>query len=183
MVAVARPDGRYDCYHSQWGGEHLDRLVAWAWADGVPPDLVDPEPVRTAVPADRVLARIDPRGYEALVAVAVDGAVEAYLVCWPGIETGQQTGTDAATAGSRTDAAASFVRDAAVLVPWTDAATAARLRRFSRIAKGVLGDAVDARLLPAWMATAYLAVRLARHPDVCDAFLWLPPGGEMAAES
>ncbi len=177
MVAVARPDGRYDCYHSQWGGEHLDRLVAWAWDDGVPPDLVDPEPVHTAVPADRVLARIDSRGYEALVAVAVDGAVEAYLVCRPGIETGRPTGTGAATAGTRDDAAASFVRDAAVLVPWTDAAAAARIRRFSRTAKEILGDAVDAGLLSAWLATAYLAVRLTRHPDVRSEIIWLPLGG------
>ncbi len=181
MVAVARPDGRYDCYHSQWGGKHLDRLVARARNGEVPPDFVDSEPVRTAVPVDRVFARIDSRGYEALVAVAVDGAVEAYLVCRPGIETGRRTGPDAATAGPPTDAAASFVRGAAVLVPWTDAATAARIRRFSRTAKEVLGDAVDAGLLSPQLATAYLLVRLTRHPDVRDELVWFPPGGETAA--
>ncbi len=175
MVAVARPDGRYDCYHSQWGGEHLDRLVASVRDGEVPPDLVDPDSVDTTVPTSRVLDRLGSRGYEALV--AADGTVEAFLVCRPGIETGRQPDAEA-PAGTRDDAAASFVRDAVVLVPRTDAAAAARIRRFSRTAKGVLGDAVDAGLLPEWMATAYLAVRLARHPDVRDPILWIPRGGD-----
>lgn len=173
MVAVARPDGRYDCYHSQWGGEHLDRLVASVRDGGAPPDLVDPDPVSTAVPAGRVLDRLGSRGYEALV--AADGAVEAFLVCRPGIETGRPPDADG-PAETRTEPAASFVRDAVVLVPWTDEATAARVRRFSRTAKEVLGDAVDAGLLPAWAATGYLPVRLTRHPDVRDEIVWFPSG-------
>ncbi|WP_123532956.1 DUF6735 family protein [Halosimplex salinum] len=177
LVAVERPNGRYDCYHSQWGGQHLDRLVGLLRVDGLPPTLADAGPVETAVPADRVLALLDPREYEALV---VDGgSVEAYLVCWLGVEPLQHTGR-ADTAGTPADEATAFVRDAA-LVPWTDAATATRLRRFLRTAKDVLGDAVDAGLLSAPAATASLRIRLAGHPDVPADTLWLPVGGDTVA--
>ncbi|MFB6139419.1 MAG: DUF6735 family protein [Halosimplex sp.] len=174
LVAVERPDGRYDCYRTQWGGEQLDRLVASARAGELPPGLVDPEPVRSAVPADRVLAALDPLEYEALVAVGE--TVAAYLVVRLGIETSREAAADAA-ADSGSDGPPAFVRDAAGLVPWTDAAAATRLRRFFRTAKDVLGDAVDAELLSEPVAVGYLAVRLVRHPDVSGGILWVP-GGE-----
>ncbi|QLH82882.1 DUF6735 family protein [Halosimplex pelagicum] len=175
LVAVERDAGGYDLHRSQWGGEHVDRLVDLVRADEAPPDLVDPVPFRSGASADELLDSLDPREYEAFV--VADDRTEAYLVCRLGIETGRESAT--AVAGTATDAgAATDVADAAALVPWPGEAAAERLRRFVRTAKDVLGDAVDAGLVPAPAATQYLAVRVARHPDTpdTDAILWLDGG-------
>lgn len=174
LVAVERRDGRYDLHHSQWGGEHLDRLSAMDRGDGLSPGLVDPNPVCSAVPVQRLLPALKPRAHEAVV--VVDETTETYLVCWLGIETSRES-ESAPSAEAREGCSSAFTGDVTALVPWTDDATAARLRRFLRITKDVLGDAVDAGLVPAWLAAAYLAVRLARHPDSPDDILWLPRGG------
>jgi hypothetical protein len=182
LVAVERRDGRYDLHHSQWGGEHLDRLSTMESGDA-PPELVDPEPIDTAVPVRRLLSVLDPRAHEAVVVVGE--TTESYLVCWLGIETSRESGS-APAADAREEGSSAFTGDATAavsrtddvtaLVPWTDEAATARLRRFLRITKDTLGDAVDAGLVPAWLATAYLAVRLARHPASSDEALWLPDG-------
>ena len=174
LVAVERDDGGYDLHRSQWGGEHVDRLVALLRAGEVPPDLVDPAPLRSGVAADAVLDSLDPREYEVFVAAA--DRTEAFLVCRLGIETGRTfEGADDPTVGDATTVAAV---EAAALVPWPGEAAAERLRRFVRTAKEVLGDAVDAGLVPAPAATRYLAVRIARHPDTPDpdAIVWLDGG-------
>lgn len=160
LVAVERDAGGYDLHRSQWGGEHVDRLVALLRAGEVPPDLVDAGAFRAGVSAGELLDSLDPREYEAFV--VADGQTEAYLVCRLGIETGREAGDEPAA-----------------LVPWSGEAAAERLRRFVRTAKEVLGDAVDAGLMPAPAATRYLAVRIARHPDTpdSDAILWLRGGG------
>jgi len=174
LVAVERRDGRYDLHHSQWGGEHLDRLSTVESGDELAPELVDPEPICTLVPVQRLLSALDPRAHEAVVVVGE--TTETYLVCWLGVETSRESGS-APAATTRDECSSAFTGDATALVPWTDDATTARLRRFLRTTKDVLGDAVDAGLVPGWLATAYLAVRLARQPDSPDNVLWLPTGG------
>ncbi|WP_436932336.1 DUF6735 family protein [Halosimplex halobium] len=174
LVAVERDAGGYDLHRSQWGGEHVDRLVALVRADEAPPDLVDPEPFRSGASAEAVLDSLDPREFEAFV--VADGRTEAFLVPRLGIETGRQPGSPARADTDRktrsTDA------EPAALVPWPGEAAAERIRRFLRTAKDVLGDAVDAGLVPAPAATRYLAVRVARHPDTpdADAVLWIDGG-------
>ncbi|ELZ22472.1 hypothetical protein C475_18208 [Halosimplex carlsbadense 2-9-1] len=171
LVAIERDADGYDLHRSQWGGEHVDRLVDLVRADEAPPDLVDPEPFRSGVSADELLDSLDPREFEAFV--VADDRTEAYLVCRLGIETGRE----AATADD--DAVAATGTESAALVPWPGEAAAERLRRFVRTAKDLLGDAVDAGLVPAPAATQYLAVRIARHPDTPDpaAILWVEGGG------
>lgn len=176
LVAVERDADGYDLYCSQWGGEHVDRLVTLVRADEAPPDLVDPDPFRSDVSAGAVLDSLDPREFEAFV--VADDRTEAYLVCRLGIETVRRPGR--ADAGATTDAAATVPEDteSAALVPWPGEAAAERLRRFVRTAKDVLGDAVDAGLVSAPAATRYLAARLARHPDTpdADAIVWIDGG-------
>ncbi|QLH77607.1 hypothetical protein HZS55_09990 [Halosimplex rubrum] len=183
LVAVERDAGGYDLHRSQWGGEHVDRLVDLIRVDEAPPDLVDPEPFRAGASVDELLDSLDPREYEAFV--VADDRTEAYLVCRLDIETGREAATavarDVTDADTTVDADGPTVADAAALVPWPGEAAAERLRRFVRTAKDVLGDAVDAGLVPAPAATRYLAVRIARHPDTPDgdAILWID-GGERA---
>ncbi|WP_135364228.1 DUF6735 family protein [Halosimplex halophilum] len=178
LVAVERDADGYDLHRSQWGGEHVDRLVALVRADEAPPDLVDPEPFRSGASVEELLDSLDPREFEVLV-VAGD-RTEAFLVPRLAIETGRRYGTASGAATDRetpsTDA------EPSALVPWPGEAAAERIRRFLRTAKDVLGDAVDAGLVPAPAATRYLAVRVARHPDTLDpdAILWID-GGERAS--
>jgi len=177
LVAVGRDADGYDLHRSQWGGEHVDRLVDLIRADEAPPDLVDPEPLRSGVSAGALLDSLDPREYEAFV--VADGRTEAYLVCRLGIETGREAATADGDAVTATAADGATGAEPAALVPWPGEAAAGRLRRFVRTAKDVLGDAVDAGLVPAPAATQYLAVRVARHPDTpdADAIVWIDGGG------
>lgn len=174
LVAVEGPEGRYDCYHSQWGGEHLEWLLEQGPLDDGATRLVDEEPTRTGIPADRVLSMVESQVYEALVVREGADHVEVYIVCRLGIETARAPGaTNRRSSADEAPTAPS--RHALALVPWTDATAAARLRRFSRIGEGILGDAIDAGLLPAWLASAYFGVRLARISDCPDRILWYCP--------
>ena len=65
LVAVARPDGRYDCRSAHWGVD----------ADPV----AQSRPLGTGLTASAVLATIDAT-YEQLV--VLDGSVRTYAVCW-----------------------------------------------------------------------------------------------------
>lgn len=174
LVAVEGPERRYDCYHSQWGGEHLEWLLKQGPLDDGPTGLVDEEPTLTGIPADRVLSVVESRTDDALVVQAGDDRVEAYVVCRLDIVTGP--GPDPGNTRCDADQAPmARICRAIALVPWTDATAAARLRRLLRIGKGILGDAVDAGLIPAWLASAYLGVRLARISDAPDRILWYGP--------
>lgn len=161
LVALERPDGRYDLYHTQWGGERVDRLVSLVRAGEVPTDLVDTDPLDTGVHTEQVLAPVDTREYEAVV---VGGErPDAYLVC--------RVAVDSDSRAERSTA----------LVPYSDRMAAERIRQFLRTTRDVLGDAVEAGLVPASVATGYVAARLARHPDTPvdgEEILWLSPGGD-----
>ena len=174
LVAVEGPNGRYDCYHSQWGGEHLEWLLSEEPLHDGSTRLVDEEPTHTGIPAERVLSIVDSHAYESLVVREGDDHLDAYLVCRLAIETGR--GSDATTRQSAANERSEGPNGPAIaLVPWPGPRPASRLRRFSRIAKGILGDAVEVDLLPAWLASAYLGVRLARHPDCTDQIRWYIP--------
>lgn len=169
LVAFERPDGRYDLHHSQWGADELQLLATLERLDGraTPAEApgVHAEPILACVSTAVVLDFLDPREYEALFVVGDD--VAAYLVLWLGLE--------AETAPwDRTPA--SLVRNGAALVPVADPETGPRVRQFVRITKEVLGDAVAAGILPAWMAVSYLGSRLARRPLIPAETIWLPLG-------
>lgn len=162
LVAVERSNGRYDLHRSRWGADQL-RLLRRLDPDApLERDLVDPEPLCSGATAATTLDLLDPVEYEALFAVDRAG-VTAYQVI----------ALSPALATVPDDRRAS----PSALVPVDDAATAARLRRFCRATKAVLGDAVDAGLLTEGMAIGYLRARLAAHPDVrTDEVIWLPGG-------
>ncbi|MDQ2074039.1 hypothetical protein ACODNH_11345 [Haloarcula sp. NS06] len=65
LVAVGRPDGRYDCRSAHWG------------VDADP--TAQSRPLGTGLTASAVLAAIDAT-YEQLV--VLDGSVRTYAVCW-----------------------------------------------------------------------------------------------------
>lgn len=157
LVAVERAAGQYDCYRSRTGG-----LAA---IDEDPPTAVDAmvvvgHLVGADVSAAGVLDLLDPQTDEALIVEARDGAVTSYLVVWLGL-VGRADVPEAAPA---------------VLVPVSDGVAADHLRRTVRAWKGVLGDGVDAGILPSDVALGYLTVAVARHPDVPGEAIWL--GGE-----
>ena len=165
LHAVPTGDGRYDCYRTQWDG-----LAVFAPSDGAPdsPDagrrpIVDPPDDDRLVAESRdaagVLSALDP-GDEALF-VHGEGA---YLVCRLTVPT---LADEADPPGDRAAATA--------LVPVTDAPRARRLDADLRTAREVLGDAVDAGLVPRPMAERYVRAFLARHPDAREV-VWLPPG-------
>lgn len=165
LVAVERPDGRYDLRHSQWGGAATRLRAVLGSDDEVEAVLRTATPVLSDVAAPVVADYLDPREYELLYVVG--DSVTVYLVCRLGTET----------AGRERDGTPeSVVRNAAALVPLTDATTATRLRRFLRPSKAVLADAVDAGLLPQWAAIRYLGAALSGRPDVPEETMWLPSG-------
>lgn len=156
LHAVPTGDGRYDCYRTQWDG-----LAAFAPSGGIPDPPDADRPVAKSVDAAGVLSVLD-RGDEVLFD---HGEETAYLVCrltvpalaaWP-----DRTG------GPRTTAAA--------LVSVADGRTARRLDADLRTAREVLGDAVDAGLVPRPVAERYVRAFLARHPDTGEV-VWLPAG-------
>ena len=65
LVAVARPDGRYDCRIAHWG------------ADADP--VAQSRPLRNGWTASAVLAAVDATHDQLVV---LDGSVRAYAVCW-----------------------------------------------------------------------------------------------------
>lgn len=86
LVALEGPDGRFDCYRSQWGA-HRWRLARTV-TDGTDPldaaDL-DCSPVATDCAFDAVVTEhVDFQSHEALFVVA-GGTVRPFLVCWVGI--------------------------------------------------------------------------------------------------
>ena len=147
FVAVHSGDGRYDCYRFQWGGDGESLERDWAGFDAAE----DRSPTATGLTVEGVLARLDPLSDETLFVRG--GEKRTYLVVSLALVT-----------------SASPVKRApdAVLVSVEHADGAASIRRFARTLKGVLGDAVDAGLVPRVVARGYLAVRLARHPDATE---------------
>jgi hypothetical protein len=149
LHAVPTGDGLYDCYRTRWGGlatfEHPDRI----------PDPQDSHtPVAEAVDAVGVLDLLEP----ADEALFVHGDDLPYHVVRLHVPT-----------------AASGLPDSpghTALVPVPDAETARRLDCELRTAKDLLGDAVDAALVPRLVADGYLRVFLARHPDTREV-IWL----------
>lgn len=156
LVAVARCDSTYALARSQWGATALfdsersaESVVAEALEVGGP----------TAIASDAtdVLEALALPGDEALF--VADGGLTGYLVCplRPGL-----------SAGSTPRAA---------LVPVSNPAAARRLDVFCRTVREVLADAVDVGLCSPSLASGYLAVRLARHPDCPEEVLWVPARG------
>lgn len=160
LVAVEDADGRYSCYRSQWGG-----LAAFG---SVPPPAVvaeasDHTPLARDLDAAGVLESLDRRSDEALFVDAVAGGVRTYLVCRLGVPTARG---DPCGVGPT------------ALVPVTDPATAREIECVHRTLSAVLGDAVDAGLVTAEAAVAYLGTAMAGHPDVTGETLWLLPPSE-----
>lgn len=152
LVAVERHGGEFDCYRSQWTGVGPD--------DGDPAAAVDRivaagRPLASGASVSRVLDLLAPRSDEALL-VRAAGHTTRYLVRWLGVPTAHDGDGPV------------------VLVPTTGFDVVERLDCTLRTAKGVLGDAVDAGLLPRWMAVGYLATMVTRHPDVPEDSIWLP---------
>lgn len=157
LVAVERPGGEFDCYRSQWAGGGPD--------DGDPVAAVDAtvagqRPLATGASVSRVLDLLAPRSDEALLVRSGDHTTR-YLVRWLGVPTAHDDGDGPM-----------------VLVPTTDADAVDRLDCTLQTAKGILGDAVDAGLIPHWMAVGYLATTVARHPDVPGDTIWLGLRGD-----
>lgn len=142
LHAVPTEDGLYDCYRTRWDG-----LVAFDHPGRVP-DLQDSHaPVAETVDAVGVLDLLEPTD-EALF---VHGERVAYLVCRLGVPTRETP------PGRETVPLA--------LAPVTDSVAAERLDCELRVVTEVLGDAVDAGLVPRAVAEGYLRIFLARHPD------------------
>ena len=159
LVAVETRPGRYACYRSQWGGRALGERSR------------SPESVVSAAVAERgddgsalaVLDALDPRDHEALFVARLDGDVEQFLVIWLGLVL-----ADGVVAPG-----SSVPVEGAALVPVADRAVARRLATWLRVAKDVLGDAVDAGALSPAAAALALRELLARHPEVPPETLWL----------
>lgn len=146
LVAVERDDGRYDYCHRP-----VDRA-----GPAASPRVRDP-PEGTAVGPDGLLGTLDPRDHDWLVVVGE--RTERFAVLWLGLEL-LEVGAVAVDCGA--------------LVP-ADSRREERLHRWLRDAKDVLGDAVDAGLLPWPVAVEYLRARVAAHPDVpAQRVIWLP---------
>lgn len=164
LVAVERADDRFDCYRSQWG--------TVAALDGDPAAVVesvlaDGRQVASGVSVDRVLGLLDPLSDEGVL-VCTDGSVTLYRVGRldvPVASTGEPGGTQPAAGGVPV-----------VLLPASDRRAVERLVVALRTAKEVLGDAVDAGLVPRAAAERYLATVVARHPDLPDGAVWLASG-------
>jgi len=165
LHVVPTGDGRYDCYRTRWDG-----LTAFAPSGDIPdpasadrrsvPDLPDADRlVAESRDAAGVLSALDP-GDEALF-VHGEGA---YLVCRLTVPPLAER-TD--PPGNQTAATAT------ALVPVGDPRRARRLDADLRTAREVLGDAVDAGLVPRPMAERYVRAFLARHPDARE-LVWLP---------
>ena len=152
LHAVPTTAGRYDCYRTRWGG-----LAAFEH----PRRPADPReshtPLAEAVDAVGVLDLLEPTD-EALF---VHGEEVAYLHLRLDVPTCH--GGDRRTAGQTALAAV------------TDSAAANRLDRELGVLKAVLGDAVDAGLLPRGLAGGYLRVFLVRHPDAREVIPVTPP--------
>jgi hypothetical protein len=145
LLAIEREDGRYDCYHSQWGA-HEWRLAT----GGRPPDPaqqgegattppetspgdaaatgVDPDPLATDCTFEDVLATVDFQASEACYLVPAEGPVEPFHVCWFGFP-------GPATAGRRQGALVGVDPDAVQV-------DGARVAAWVAGTKGVLGTLV-----------------------------------------
>lgn len=159
LVTVERPDGRYDCYRARWGGL---TVFERGGAASVVADAVAGSPLERGASVRSVLAALDPPLDEAFLVRDAAGRITTYLVCWLGLQT------SVADVASR--------RAPTALVPVTDSDTARELDCVVRTLKGVLGDAVDAGLLPGWLARGYLVVAVARHPAVAGDAVWFDQG-------
>jgi hypothetical protein len=150
LHAVPTAAGRYDCYRTRWDG-----LAVFEHPDRVPDPRDSHTPVAEGVDATGVLALLEPTD-EALF---VHGERMAYLVCRLDVPAGR-----VATANTAVPMA---------LVAVTDGAAADRLDAELQAVKAVLGDAVDAGLVPRAVAEGYLRIFLARHPDAREV-IWHP---------
>jgi hypothetical protein len=84
LVARERPDGRYDCYYSHWGGADLSLardLEREPWTH----PQVDPDPLATDVPwADLLSTHLDALSHELLVVLPAAGPPAAHRPLWTG---------------------------------------------------------------------------------------------------
>lgn len=146
LVAVARGDGRYDVHYSHDGGadERLEPLVPVGARP--PPDLLEGPPVARGVTFEALLAdHLDPFEHEAIVVLRDDGEVVPHVVLpyvlatSDGLVESAHRGVALALAGP----------DGAPLRP-------AYVRGWFHGTTEVLGEAVDAGLLSATEAFAWL---------------------------
>lgn len=150
LHAVPTGNGLYDCYRTRWDG-----LAALEHPERVPDPQDSRAPVAEAVDAVGVLDLVEPTD-EALF---VRGG-GTYLVRRLDLPTrGPPTDRENAPTG---------------LARISDNTGANRLDCDLRTVTEVLGDAVDAGLVPPGVAEGYLREFLARHPDAREVIL-IPP--------
>ena len=161
LVAVEIASGRYALGRVQWGGELLDcddrRLAARATRL-----VAERDPPVTKCDARAVLDAVKPFSDELLVIVDSQGRPTRFLVCSLSVPIRRDpTGVGRGTSGQ------------CVLVEVPDGDAARQVRIGRRTLDGGLGDAVDAGLLPTWLAAGYVGHWLASHPDTVGAPIWL----------
>lgn len=149
LVAYERPDRLYDLRHSHWGGAELELVDRLGERTPLAGGAVDSELVADSVSRERVLTDfLDPRRYEALYLVGIDGGVDPYRVAWL-----EWDGADDRTA------------DRGAIVGVAPGEDDREFRLWFRATKTVLGDIIEMGQLARRTAGAYLERRLRMEYD------------------
>lgn len=149
LVAYERPDRLYDLRHSHWGGADLELVDRLGERTPLAGGAVDPEVVADSVSRERILTDfLDPRRYEALYLVEVDGGVNPYRVAWLGWD-----GDDDRPAGR------------GAIVGVAPGENDREFRIWFRATKTVLGDLIESGRLGRREARPYLEKRVRSEYD------------------